>query len=68
MLQRLRALRARSEALHARLGDGGALAALPERWEEDWTRESAALEEALGWRIDSLAEISLQHAQWLRPV
>jgi len=55
VLQRLRALRARSEALHARLGDGGALAALPERWEEDWTRESAALEEALGWRIDSLA-------------
>lgn len=56
VLRRVAALRERSDALHARLGDADALAALPERWAEDWRREAEALEEALGWRVPPLAE------------
>ena len=56
VLRRVAALREKSDALQARLGDADALDALPERWSEDWAREGQALEEALGWRVAPLAE------------
>jgi len=62
VLQRVAALRTRSEALHARLGDAAALTRLPEAWRDDWTREAQALDEALGWRIAPLAEALVERA------
>ena len=62
VLQRVAALRTRSETLHARLGDRSTLDALPDTWRDDWARESESLEEALGWRIAPLAEALVERA------
>jgi len=56
VVHRVRALQARSSALHARLGDVDALAALPARWSADWVGEADTLAEAFGWRVAPLAE------------
>ena len=56
VLQRVRALRERAAALHARLGDDERLDALSGHWERRWATESSALEESLGWRAEAIAE------------
>ena len=55
VLQRVRTLRERAASLHARLGSGERLEALPTHWETHWASEAAELERSLGWRADALA-------------